>query len=241
MELRTETVGLQTPDGKMPAYLCRPAGEGPHPAVIVVMEAFGLNGHIKDVAARIAGEGYVAMAPDLYHRFGSPIIPYADIPKAIDTLKKLEDAKVMAEIGVVIAHLKGLKEVRADRIGITGFCMGGRVTFLSASQHAADIKAAVAFYGGGIAAEAPNAPINFADKIRCPVLCFFGETDQMIPLDQVKKVEDTLKRLGKTYEVKVYKGAGHGFFCNERASYHAESAKDAWEQVRSWFQKHLKS
>lgn len=241
MELLTETVSLQTPDGKMPAYLCRPAGAGPHPAVIVVMEAFGLNGHIKDVAARIAREGYVTMAPDLYHRFGSPIIPYADIPKAIDTLKKLEDAKVMAEIGAVIAHLKGLKEVRADRIGITGFCMGGRVTFLSASQHAADIKSAVAFYGGGIAAEAPNAPINFADKIRCPVLCFFGETDQMIPLDQVKKVEDTLKRLRKTYEVKVYKGAGHGFFCNERASYHAESAKDAWEQARSWFQKHLKS
>lgn len=240
MELRTETVGLQTPDGKMPAYLCRPAGAGPHPAVIVVMEAFGLNGHIKDVAARIAREGYVTMAPDLYHRFGSPIIPYADVPKAIDTLKKLEDAKVMAEIGAVIAHLKGLKEVRADRIGITGFCMGGRVTFLSASQHAADIKAAVAFYGGGIAAEAPSAPINFADKIRCPVLCFFGETDQMIPPDQVKKVEDTLKRLSKTYEVKVYKGAGHGFFCNERASYHAESAKDAWEQARSWFQKHLK-
>ena len=241
MELRTETVGLQTPDGKMPAYLCRPAGAGPHPAVIVVMEAFGLNGHIKDVAARIAGEGYVTMAPDLYHRFGSPIIPYADVPKAIDTLKKLEDAKVMAEIGAVIAHLKGLKEVRADRIGITGFCMGGRVTFLSASQHAADIKAAVAFYGGGIAAEAQSAPINFADKIRCPVLCFFGETDQMIPLDQVQKVEDTLKRLGKTYEVKVYKSAGHGFFCNERASYHAESAQDAWEKARSWFQKHLKS
>lgn len=87
----------------------------------------------------------------------------------------------MAEIGAVIAHLKALKEVRADRIGITGFCMGGRVTFLSACQHAADIKAAVAFYGGGIAADAPNAPLNFADKIRCPILCFFGETDAMIP------------------------------------------------------------
>lgn len=102
----------------------------------------------------------------------------------------------MGEIGAAIAHLRGLKEVRADRIGITGFCMGGRVTFLSAARHAADLKAAVAFYGGGIAADAPNAPINFADKIRCPVLCFFGETDQMIPLDQVRKVEDTLKRLG---------------------------------------------
>lgn len=101
-----------------------------------------------------------------------------------------------AEIGAV--HLKALKEVRADRIGITGFCMGGRVTFLSACQHAADIKAAVAFYGGGIGVDAPNA---------------------MSPLDQVKKVEDTLKRPGKTFEVKVYKAAGHGFFCNERASY----------------------
>ena len=241
MDIRTETVNLATPDGKMPAYLCRPAVAGPHPGVIVVMEAFGLNGHIKDVAERIAREGYVTMAPDLYYRFGSPIIPYAEVPKAIELLKKLDDAKVMAEIGGVIAHLKGLKEVRADRIGITGFCMGGRVTFLSASQHAADIKAAVTFYGGGIAADAPNAPINFAEKIRCPVLCFFGETDAMIPLDQVKRVEDTLKRLSKTFEVKVYEGAGHGFFCSERASYHAESAKDAWQKTRSWFQKHLKS
>ena len=241
MEIRTEMVNLATADGKMPAYLCRPAAGGPHPGVVVVMEAFGLNRHIKDVAERIAREGYVAMAPDLYYRVGSPIIPYTEIPKAIDTLKKLEDAKVMAEIGAVIAHLKGLKEVRPDRVGITGFCMGGRVTFLAACQHAADIKAAVAFYGGGIAADAPNAPLNFADKIRCPVLCLFGETDAMIPLDQVRKVEDTLKRLGKTFEVQVYKGAGHGFFCNERASYHPDSAKDAWGKTRSWFHKHLKS
>lgn len=241
MGLRTETVNLATADGMMPAYLCRPEGAGPHPAVIVVMEAFGLNSHIKDVAERVAREGYVTMAPDLYHRFGSPIIPYADIPKAIDLLQKLEDPKVMVEIGAVLAHLKGLKEVRADRIGITGFCMGGRVTFLTASQHAQEIKAAVAFYAGGIAADAPGAPINFADKIRCPVLCLFGETDAMIPLDQVRKVDETLKRLGKTYEVKVYPGAGHGFFCNERASYHADSAKDAWEKTRNLFDKHLKS
>jgi carboxymethylenebutenolidase len=241
MELRTETVQLTTADGKMPTYLCRPATGGPHPAVIVVMEAFGLNGHIKDVAERIAREGYVTMAPDLYHRFGSPIIPYEDIPKAIESLQKLEDAKVMAEVGAVIAHLKGLKEVRADRIGITGFCMGGRVTFLAACQHAQEIRAAVAFYGGGIAAEAPNAPINLADRIRCPILCLFGEKDGMIPLDQVKRVEDTLRRLGKIYEVKVYPGAGHGFFCNERGSYHADSAKDAWEKTTNWFGKNLKT
>lgn len=241
MELRTETVNLSAPDGQMPAYLCRPASGGPHPGVIVIQEAFGLNGHIKDVTERIAREGYVAMAPDLFYRFGSPSVPYEDIPKAIGYIQKLEDAKVMTEVGAVLAHLKTLKDVRGDRIGITGFCMGGRVTFLAACQHASEIKAAVSFYGGGIAADAPNAPLNFADKIRGPILCFFGETDALIPPDQTKKVEDTLKRLGKTFEVKVYEGAGHGFFCNERGSYHADSAKDAWEKTKNWFARHLKA
>lgn len=241
MDLHTETVTLTVPDGSMPTYLCRPATGGPYPAVIVIMEAFGLNGHIKHVAERIAREGYVSMAPDLYYRFGSPVVPYEDIPKAIDYLQKLEDSKVMAEIGAVIAHLESLTEVRADRIGITGFCLGGRMTFLAACQHAPEIRAAVSFYGGGIAAEAPNAPLNFAEKIRGPILCFFGETDPLIPLGQVRKIEETLKRLGKTFEVKVYPGAGHGFFCDERGSYHAEAARDAWEKTRAWFGKHLKS
>ncbi|MFQ5521360.1 MAG: dienelactone hydrolase family protein, partial [Candidatus Methylomirabilia bacterium] len=240
MELRTDRVTLAVPDGSMPAYLCRPATGGPFPGVIVVMEAFGLNSHIQDVAERIAREGYVSMAPDLYHRFGSPIIPYEDIPKAVDYLQKLEDPEVMAEIGAAIGYLKGLKEVRADRLGITGFCMGGRVTFLAACRHASDIKAAVPFYGGGIAAEGPNAPVNFAREIQCPILCFFGETDALIPLDQVRKTEETLKQHGKTFEVKVYSGAGHGFFCNERASYHPEAARDAWEKTKGWFGKYLK-
>ena len=241
MEIRTETVTLSAPDGQMPAHLCRPASGGPYPGVIVIQEAFGLNGHIKDVTERIAREGYVTAAPDLYYRFGSPVVPYEDLPKAIDYLQKLDDTKVMAEVGAVIAHLKTLREVRGDRIGITGFCMGGRVTFLAACQHASEIKAAVSFYGGGIAAAVPNAPLNFADRIRSPILCLFGEIDPLIPLDQTKKVDDTLKRLGKTYEIKVYNGAGHGFFCNERGSYHAESAKDAWERTKTWFAKHLKS
>jgi len=241
MEIRTETVTLSAPDGPMPAHLCRPASGGPYPGVIVIQEAFGLNPHIKDVTERIAREGYVTAAPDLFYRFGSPVVPYEDLPKAISYIQKLEDTKVMTEVGAVIAHLKSLKDVRGDRIGITGFCMGGRVTFQAACQHPTEIKAAVSFYGGGIAADAPNAPLNSAEKIRCPILCLFGETDPLIPLDQTKKVDETLKRLGKTFEVKVYKGAGHGFFCNERGSYHAESAKDAWEKTKTWFAKHLKA
>jgi dienelactone hydrolase len=239
MEIRTGMDSLPTADGLMPAYVCRPAGAGSHAAVIVVMEAFGLNAHIKDVAERIAREGYVTIAPDLFYRFGSPIVPYEDVPRALGYIQKFDDAVLMAELGVVIQHLKGRPEVRSDRIGITGFCVGGRIAFLTACRHPAAIKVAVPFYGGGIAADTPTAPINLADRIQCPILCFFGETDKMIPMDQVRRLDETLKRLKKTAEVKVYKGAGHGFFCNDRASYDAGAAQNAWDIMRQWLTKYL--
>jgi carboxymethylenebutenolidase len=239
MEIRTEMDSLPTADGLMPAYVCRPADAGAHAAVIVVMEAFGLNAHIKDVAERIAREGYVTIAPDLFYRFGSPVVPYEDVPRALGYIQKFDDAVLMAELGVVIQHLKGRPEVRSDRIGITGFCVGGRIAFLTACRHPAAIKVAVAFYGGGIATDTPTAPINLADRIQCPILCFFGETDKMIPMDQVRRVDETLRRLKKTAEVKVYKGAGHGFFCNDRASYDAGAAQNAWDMMRQWLTKYL--
>lgn len=239
MDIRTEMESLATADGLMPSYVCRPASAGPHPAVIVIMEAFGLNAHIKDVAERIAREGYVSIAPDLFYRFGSPVVPYEDVPRAIGYIQKFDDAVLMAELGVVIQHLKGRPDVRGDRIGITGFCVGGRIAFLTACRHAAAIKVAVAFYGGGIAADTPTAPINLADRIQCPVLCFFGESDKMIPMDQVRRLEETLKRLKKTAEVKVFKGAGHGFFCNDRPSYDATAAQNAWITMRAWMAKYL--
>ena len=229
MDIRTETESLPTADGLMPAYVCRPAVPGPHPAVIVVMEAFGLNAHIKDVAERIAREGYVALAPDLFYRFGSPTVPYEDVPRAVGYIQKFDDAVLMAELGVVIQHLKGRPDVR-----------GGRIAFLTACRHPAAIKVAVPFYGGGIAADTPAAPINLADRIQCPVLCFFGDADRMIPMDQVRRVDETLKRLKKTAEVKVYKGAGHGFFCNDRASYDAAATQNAWDTMRSWLAKYLR-
>jgi carboxymethylenebutenolidase len=239
MEIRTEMDSLPTADGLMPAYVCRPADAGSHAAVIVVMEAFGLTAHIKDVAERIAREGYVTIAPDLFYRFGSPIVPYEDVPRALGYIQKFDDAALMAELGVVIQHLKGRPEVRSDRIGITGFCVGGRIAFLTACRHPAAIKVAVPFYGGGIAADTPTAPIALADRIQCPVLCFFGETDKLIPLDQVRRVEETLRQLKKTAEVKVYNGAGHGFFCDDRASYDSEAARDAWDTMRLWLAKYL--
>jgi len=239
MDIRTEMESLPTADGLMPVYLCQPETPGPHPAVIVVMEAFGLNAHIKNVAERVAREGYVAVAPDFFYRFGSPIVSYEDVPRAIGYVQRFDWSALMAEVGVVIHHLKSLPEVRADRLGVVGFCVGGTIAFLTACRHASAIKAAVSFYGGGIGADTPTAPINLADRLQCPVLCLFGETDKMIPMDQVRRIDETLKRLKKTAEVKVYKGAGHGFFCDDRPSYDATAAQSAWEMTRSLFSKYL--
>ena len=239
MDIRTDTDSLPTADGLMPAYVCRPATGGPYPAVIVVMEAFGLNAHVKAVAERVAREGYVTIAPDFFYRFGSPIVPYEDVSRAIGYIQRLDDAALMAEMGVVIQHLKSLAEVRGDRIGVTGFCMGGRIAFLTACRHPAAVKVAIAFYGGGIAADTPAAPLHDAARIQCPVLCLFGEADRMIPMDQVRRLEDTLKRLKKTFEVKVYAGAGHGFFCDDRPSFHPEAAASAWNLTSLWLSKYL--
>jgi carboxymethylenebutenolidase len=240
MDIKTESLRLTTSGGTMPAHLAAPTGGGPYPGVIVVMEAFGLNAHIKAVGERIAREGYVTVAPDLYHRFGSAIVGYDDVPKAIDLLKKLDDDAVMGEIRACVDALKARKDVRGDRIGIVGFCMGGRIAFLAAARMPEDIKAAVSFYGGGIGADQPGAPLSQAARITAPVLALWGETDAMIPPDQVKRVSETMQRLGKTYEDKVYAGAGHGFFCDERGSYHEASAKDAWTRLTGWFARHLR-
>lgn len=241
MEIQSRTVTLTAADGPMPAYECQPTGRKPAPAIIVIMEAFGLNSHIKDVTERVAREGYVAIAPDLYYRFGSPIVPYQDIQKAIGYLQQFQDEKIMGDVGATIAHLKGQSFVRADRIGIMGFCMGGKFTFLAAARHADDLRAAVSFYGGGIVSDAPSAPINSAGQIKHPILCFFGDKDPLIPLEQANRVEATLKGPGKPHDVKIYEGATHGFFCNDRPSYHPEAAHDAWEKTTTWFSRYLAS
>jgi carboxymethylenebutenolidase len=239
MEITTGTIQLNTPDGKMEAYEARPKDGGARPAIIVLMEAFGLNSHIKDVTERISREGYVTIAPDLYHREPERVVPYAELQKAIGIMNRLQDPKVMSDVGAVISHLKSQKYVKASAIGITGFCMGGRFTYLGAAQHNKDIKAAVAFYGGGIPMGNPS-PLDRTQEIQCPIYLLFGAKDQLIPQEHVEKIVKALTDAKKNFTHKVYPEAGHGFFCNERESYHADSAKDAWEKFKSFFARHLK-
>lgn len=239
MENTTSTLQLNTPDGKMETYEARPKDGGSRPAIIVLMEAFGLNGHIKDVTERVAREGYVAAAPDLYHRESERIVPYKELQKAIGLMNRLQDPKVMDDVGAVISHLKSQNYVKSGVIGVTGFCMGGRFTYLAAAHHNKDVKAAMAFYGGGIPMGKPS-PLERTGEIQCPVYMFFGGKDPLIPQEHVEKINQALTDGRKSFMIKVYPEATHGFFCNERESYHPDSAKDAWDKFKSFFAQNLK-
>lgn len=238
MEITSTTHQLNTSDGKMEAYESRPKNGGARPGIIVLMEAFGVNSHIKDVTERVAREGYVAIAPDLYHRESERLVSYKDMGKAVEIMKRLQDPKVMDDVGAAIAHLKSQSYLKQGAIGVTGFCMGGRFTYLTAAHHNKDIKAAVAFYGGGIPAGKPS-PLDRTGEITCPITLFFGGKDPLIPQEHVDKINQTLKDQKKNFSLKLYPEATHGFFCNERESYHQESAKDAWEKTKSFFAQHL--
>lgn len=239
MDVATTTLQLNTPDSKMEAFEARPRDRGSYPGVVVLMEAFGLNGHIKKIAERVAQEGYVAIAPDLYHREEERVFPYADLQKAVGVMNRLQDSKVMDDVGAAIAHLKAQSNVKAGAIGVTGFCMGGRFTYLSAAHHNKDVKAAVAFYGGGIPMGKPS-PLSRTGEIACPIYLFFGAKDPLIPLDHVEQIKNALASKQVNFTAEVYPEATHGFFCDERPSYHEASAKDAWEKTKSFFAQHLR-
>lgn len=233
MDVQSQMVEVPTAAGAMPCWVVRPAAESRAPAVLVIQEAFGLNAHIKDVARRVAAEGYVALAPDLYWRGGKGrAVGYDQLGEAIALMQSLHDADVVADVGGAIAWLERQPFVRADRIGITGFCMGGRVSYLVACELPDKIAACVPFYGGGI-------PVDKTERLRSPVLAFFGAEDGFIPLAAVDELKAALGRHGKQAEVVVYPGAGHGFFCDERGSYHADAARDAWTRTKTFLAAHL--
>lgn len=239
MDITTSTLRLDTRDGKMEAYEARPKDGGSHPGIMVLMEAFGVNSHIKDVADRLAREGYVAAAPDLYHRESERIVPYKELQKAIGLMNKLQDAKVMDDMGAVIAHLKSRSYVKGGAIGVTGFCMGGRFAYLTAAHHHEHVKAAVVYYGGGIPMGKPS-PLERTGEINCPVCLFFGGKDPLIPREHVERIREALADNKKTFTLDLYPEATHGFFCDERESYNAGAAKDSWEKLKSFFAQHLK-
>jgi len=240
MEVVSQEVTVQTGSEKMPAHLARPASGGPYPALVVVMEAFGLNDQIKRITDQFAAEGFVALAPNLYFRQPNNVVAYTDMQAVFRLMGSLNDEQVVRDMTAAIDHLKTIKEAK-PAVGTVGFCMGGRVAFLTACRNA-DVKAAAPFYGGGMVnprQPGARAPIDYVDGLKAPVLAFFGGKDAFIPIAEVDKFRDTLKQAGKSAEVVFYPDADHGFMCDDRASHHPEHAKEAFAKAVAFFKQHL--
>jgi len=245
MEIVTERVRIPLAGGgEMGGYLARPKAGGAHPAVLVFMEIFGINSHIRDVTERVAREGYVALAPDYFHRSG-PGVEYGYDEKGMaggmKLLGALKSAEMIADAKAAIAWLRSRDDVRGNRIGAMGFCIGGHMTYLTACE--TDVKASASFYGGGIAAsQGPGGgtpTIERTSKIAGTVVCFFGGRDAMIPSGQVDAIREALATSGVRHHIQVYADADHGFFCDQRPTYNKAAADDAWRRVKELFAKEL--
>jgi len=244
-EIRTSQIKVPNGNLQIDAYLAEPANEGIFPAVIVIQEIFGVNIHIREVAEKLAKEGYVAIAPTLFQRT-APGFEGGYTPDDVQLGRKYKDQttadEILSDIKAAIAYLRSLPNVKGDAIGSIGFCFGGHVVYLAATLP--DIKATASFYGGGIPTSTPGGgepTISRTAEIKSPIYAFFGLEDKGIPLEQTEQIEAELQKNHIPHAVFRYAGADHGFFCNHRASYNPEAAADAWKHVVELFHKNLQT
>jgi carboxymethylenebutenolidase len=209
-----------------PGYLAIPEGNGPFSAVVAIQEWWGLVGHIKDVADRFAAEGFVTLAPDLYHG------QIAEEPNEARKLAMaLDRNSAIKEISAAVEYLRSIDQVRNSKVGTVGWCMGGGLA-LSAAANGADVNAVVCFYG---------RPLEVHDtaKLTSPVLGLYGDKDGGNPLSVVQDFDKDLERHNVPHHIHVYAGAEHAFFNDERPAYHPEAAADAWQRTLAWFRQYL--
>ncbi|MEA9389840.1 dienelactone hydrolase family protein [Acerihabitans sp. TG2] len=231
---------IATQGDRMPAYLARPAGQDQHlPVILVIQEIFGVHEHIRDLCRRLAKQGYLALAPELYFRQGNPDT-FQDIPTLSKQLvAKVPDAQVLSDLDHS-AHWAASHGGDNRRLGITGFCWGGRITWLYAA-HNPQVKAAVAWYGKLVGEKSlliPRYPIDVAAALAAPVLGLYGGLDTSISLDSVEAMRQAVNSAKSDSEIIVYPDAGHAFNADYRPSYHAASAIDGWRRMLAWFDKY---
>jgi len=210
-------------------FLARPKETGMYPAVIVIQEIFGLVDHIKDVASRLAREGYVALAVDLFE--GKTI---SNLEEGRAIREKFTEEKILGDLNGGFSFLKTVSYVDSKRIGSMGFCMGGGLSLLLAC-HNRELAAAVVFYGRN------PSPIDLVKNIRCPILCNYAGADLSITEADINILKQSLTKNGKIFDIKVYPVAPHGFFNDTRESYRPKAAKDAWERTLKFYGKYLKA
>jgi carboxymethylenebutenolidase len=232
-------VKIPVRDGTMPAYRAMPKGGKNLGTVLVVQEIFGVHEHIKDVCRRFAKEGYLAIAPELFARQGDAS-KMTDVQALIrEIVSKVPDVQVMADLDETLAWA-AKNGGSASKAAITGFCWGGRITWMYAA-HNPKVKAGVAWYGGLIrptSANTPKHPIDIAESLTVPVLGLYGSADTGIPNDTVEKMREALKRGKSGSDIVVYLDAPHAFHADYRPSYRAGEANDGWKRLMLWFRKH---
>lgn len=234
--LEAGEVKVKTADGQLPAYRAMPSRGGSFPVVLVVQEIFGVHEHIKDICRRLAKRGYLAIAPELYARQGD-VSKISNLREIISkVVSKVPDEQVMSDLDATVSWADKSKG-DVNRLGMTGFCWGGRIVWLYAA-HSAKLKAGVAWYGrltGDKDELHPKHPIDLAASVRCPVLGLYGAADQGIPLDTVEKMRAALKESNKKAEIVVYPDTPHAFFADYRPSYREQPAADGWKRMLDWF------
>jgi carboxymethylenebutenolidase len=244
--IKTDTNGIgagdekvKVSDGEMPVYYAAPNGVPNAPVVLVAMEVFGLHEYIKDVTRRLAKLGVLAIAPDYYFRKGVDLTKITEIPQLMGVVDSKPDAELLSDLDATVAWAKW-QGGDTDRLGIIGFCRGGRTVWEYAA-HSSALKAGVAFYGSLVDPANPvwpKSPTQLAPEMKAPVLGLYGDADQGIPVAQVEAMKAALAAANKPAEFKIYPGAPHGFHADYRPSYRKEAADDAWNQMQAWFRKY---
>ena len=241
--VRTETVTIASGDTEILAYLAEPSRPGHFGAVVVIQEVFGVNSHIREVAERLAGAGYVAIAPHIYHRQAPGFeVGYTEADLALGRRYKTgtQAQELLADVQGAIAYLYGKENVAPGGVGCIGFCFGGHVAYLAATLP--EVKATASFYGAGIATMTPGGgdpTITLTHQIKGTLYGFFGDQDPLIAAQEVDQIEAALMEHNVPHQLFRYPGADHGFFCDQRASYNPDAARHAWEQVLHLFQRSL--
>jgi len=233
-------VEIPTTDGQIPAYRAMPATGNLFPVVLVVQEIFGVHEHIRDICRRFAKLGHLAVAPELFAHQGD-VSKMSDINDIVSkVVSKVPDAQVMSDLDATVAWADRSSKGDIAKLGITGFCWGGRIVWLYAA-HNPQLKAGVAWYGRlvGRANELqPKHPIDVAASLKAPVLGLYGGDDSGIPLDTVEQMRKALKAQASPSEIIVYPNTPHGFHGDYRPSYRKVQAEDGWKRLREWFKKH---
>ena len=232
-------VKIPVADGEIPGYRAMPAEGGPFATVLVVQEVFGVHEHIKDICRRLAKAGYFAVAPALYARQGD-VTQMTNMDDVMKVVAKVPEAEVAADLDATVAWAQSTGKADTAKLGITGFCWGGRQVWLYCA-HNPKVKAGVAWYGPlqrPASEMTPKNPIDLVPQLKVPVLGLYGGADGGIPMDQIRAMQDALKSAGGTSEIVVYPDTPHGFNADYRPSYRPEQAKDGWKRLLAWFKDH---